>query len=166
MATHAQDINLIDDFIAHFQRTHYLPPLTAKILTLLVLEGFETGLTFEQLLDKTGASKSSVSQSLNTLLEFEKIRFQTREGSRKKYFMPLKLNEILMQYQCNLEAQNQIMDKVICFRQQQNATVDACNHVLITKIFQEHIVKIGEVVADTISRIKEVEKSMEINDSQ
>lgn len=163
MESNVQNSTLFDDFIHHFQKVHFLPPLSAKILTLIVLDGFEKGFTFEDLLELTGASKSSVSQSLNSLLEQEKIHFEMHEGCRKKHFKPRKINELLSQFQDNLEYQNRMMDKMICYRHQQLQGSDQYKQVEITKIFQEHIQQMSALVANTIERIRAVEKSMETN---
>ena len=130
-------------------------------MTLLVLEGFESGLTFEQLVEMTGASKSSVSQSLNALLDFGKIHFEMHEGCRKKHFKPKKINELLSQFQENLISQNLMMDKMICYRQHQLEGTDRFKQVEITKIFKAHIEQMTQLVASTIEKIKEVEKSMD-----
>ena len=76
---------LIEELGIHFENLHLLPPLAARIYAILLLEGME-GLTFEELLEKTASSKSSVSTNINLLMQAEMIEYTTLPGDRKRYF--------------------------------------------------------------------------------
>ena len=76
---------LIEELGIHFEGEYSLPPLAARIFANLVVID-EDGLTFEDCLIKRGASKSSISTSINLLLQREFISYFTKPGDRKKYF--------------------------------------------------------------------------------
>ncbi len=64
---------LIEMFGIHFELLYNLPPLGSRILGLLIIDGCKTGLTFEEIVEKLGASKSSISTNLNLLLKMDKL---------------------------------------------------------------------------------------------
>jgi len=76
---------LIEELGVHFETEYDIPPLAARILANLVLTD-EDGLTFEDCLLKRGASKSSISTSLNLLLQMDFVKYFTKSGDRKRYF--------------------------------------------------------------------------------
>lgn len=76
---------LIEDLGIHFEGEYSLPPLAARIFASLVLTD-EDGLTFEECLLKRGASKSSISTSINLLLQLGMISYFTKSGDRRRYF--------------------------------------------------------------------------------
>ncbi|MRI01345.1 transcriptional regulator [Kriegella sp. EG-1] len=77
---------LIEDLGIHFETEYDLPPLAARIFASLVLTE-EDGLTFEDCIHKRGASKSSISTSLNLLLQREFVKYYTKSGDRRRYFI-------------------------------------------------------------------------------
>lgn len=62
-----------------------LAPLAARILSYIILTG-RAGTTFEDLVSKLSASKSTISLHLNHLQDLKKIVYFTKLGDRKKYF--------------------------------------------------------------------------------
>lgn len=70
----------------YYGKTFSLPPLAAKIYAVLIFDFARKGITFEELLEKTSASKSSVSENLKVLSE--KLLVVSKYGSsgRKRYF--------------------------------------------------------------------------------
>ena len=63
-----------------------LAPVAARILSYIVLTG-KVGTTFEDLVTKLCASKSTISTHLNHLQDLKKIEYFTKLGDRKKYFV-------------------------------------------------------------------------------
>lgn len=59
---------------SHFVDEHDLPPLAAKIYSFLILSEAESH-TFDEIIEITGASKSSVSNQLNFLSEVGRVDF-------------------------------------------------------------------------------------------
>ena len=76
---------LIEILGVHLEGEHKVPPLAARIYAILILTA-EEGLTFEDFLERSGASKSSVSTSLNLLLSMEIISYFTKHGDRRRFF--------------------------------------------------------------------------------
>ncbi|SDL64256.1 GbsR/MarR family transcriptional regulator [Kriegella aquimaris] len=76
---------LIEELGIHFENEYSLPPLAARIFANLVITD-EVGLTFDDCLTKRGASKSSISTSLNLLLQLGMITYFTKSGDRRRYF--------------------------------------------------------------------------------
>lgn len=76
---------LIETLGVHLEGEYNLPPLAARIYAILILTD-EDGLTFEDCLEKRGASKSSTSTSLNLLLNMGIITYFTKPGDRRRYF--------------------------------------------------------------------------------
>ncbi len=63
-----------------------LAPVEARILSYLILTG-KVGATFEDLVTKLCASKSTISTHLKHLQDLKKIEYFTKIGDRKKYFV-------------------------------------------------------------------------------
>tara|TARA_R110002051_G_scaffold71624_5_gene129432 strand:+ start:72023 stop:72502 length:480 start_codon:yes stop_codon:yes gene_type:complete len=76
---------LIEELGVHFEAEYGLPPLAARIFGNLVVTE-EVGLTFDDCQMKRGASKSSISTSLNLLLQLGMITYFTKSGDRRRYF--------------------------------------------------------------------------------
>lgn len=77
---------LVEKLGVHFENTYRLAPVAARILSFVVLNG-RSGTTFDDLVTKLGASKSTISTHLNHLLGLKKIVYFTKSGDRRKYFM-------------------------------------------------------------------------------
>ena len=76
-----------------FRRMHHLSPMAAKILSVLAIEGCIHGLTFEDLIERLGVSKSALSTNIHLLLDKELIYYETKEGKRRKYFKSFPFNK-------------------------------------------------------------------------
>ncbi|MBW2960232.1 GbsR/MarR family transcriptional regulator [Mesonia aestuariivivens] len=76
---------LIEEVGLHFEHTHQISPLAARIYAIMILSPSD-GHTFEEILEITCASKSSVSTQLNVLLQLKKAEYFTKSGDRKRYF--------------------------------------------------------------------------------
>ncbi|MFG6685138.1 GbsR/MarR family transcriptional regulator [Mariniflexile sp. HNIBRBA6329] len=63
-----------------------LAPVAARIMSYIILTG-KAGTTFEDLVSKLCASKSTISTHLNHLQDLKKIVYFTKLGDRKKYFI-------------------------------------------------------------------------------
>lgn len=76
---------LIEEIGVLFEQTHSLTPLAARINAIMILSPNE-GHTFEEIVEITQASKSSVSTQLNLLLKLNRAEYFTKSGERKRYF--------------------------------------------------------------------------------
>ena len=77
---------LIEKLGVHIESKEQLAPLAARIVASLVLKG-RKGETFEGLVDKLNASKSTISSHLTNLQAAHRITYYTKSGDRKKYFI-------------------------------------------------------------------------------
>jgi len=87
----AQDLieeqkSLVEELGVYFHNLEDMSPLSARIFSLLILIG-EEGTCFDELVENLGASKSSISVNLNLLQTKGVIRYFTRTGDRKRYFI-------------------------------------------------------------------------------
>ncbi|GLU43369.1 GbsR/MarR family transcriptional regulator [Allomuricauda sp. NBRC 101325] len=80
---------IIETLGLHLEEEHNLPPLAARIYAILILTD-KDGLTFDGCLDRLGASKSSISTSLNLLVNMDIVSYFTKHGDRKRYFTTAK----------------------------------------------------------------------------
>lgn len=76
---------LIEKFGVFMEKTG-VTPAQARILGLLLICD-QAELTFEEIYQTLGISKSAASNALNALLAMEKIEYYTKPGDRKRYFV-------------------------------------------------------------------------------
>jgi len=77
---------LFKELVFHYEQFYKLQPLTARIYALLILNNCSKGLSFENLHETLEVSKSSVSHSINTLLDLNFIEQFKLNNERKRYF--------------------------------------------------------------------------------
>lgn len=80
-----QKKNLIEELGVHLEKDN-LAPLAARIFSTLILSG-KRGVTFDELVKDLKAGKSSVSTHLDHLQNTNRIKYFTRSGDRKRYFV-------------------------------------------------------------------------------
>lgn len=76
---------LIEEIGIRLESRLSLAPLAARIYSVLALSSRD-GLTFEEIREAIGASKSSTSVNLKTLMQLKYIDYYTKSGNRKRYF--------------------------------------------------------------------------------
>lgn len=121
---------LIEELGVQLEQDHYAP-LAARIFATLILIG-KQGITFDQLVLDLNASKSSVSTHLELLQTNNKVRYFTKPGDRKRYFV---VNNELManmidEQVARWEAHKSIHKKVLSYKKQRNEEMvnDKENH--------------------------------------
>ncbi len=149
---------LIEMFGIHFENNHNLPPLGARILATLILDGCRTGITFEDLVERLGASKSSISTNLNLLLKIGKITYYTLPGDRKKYFKPSPFSERLSGYMRMLAFEKEIIDRMVEYRQKTASCREEEINLENVKAYKDHVIEVEQLLARTIEKFKEIEK--------
>ncbi|WP_245188882.1 GbsR/MarR family transcriptional regulator [Maribacter dokdonensis] len=116
---------LIEELGVYFETEYDLPPLAARIFANLVVTD-EDGLTFDDCLEKRGASKSSISTSLNLLQQIGFINYFTKSGDRKRYFKVSEKDAFfsnkLKQSLKKLETECKMIDKVAEYNKEHNIT--------------------------------------------
>lgn len=79
-------MDLVEKLGVHLEGREQLAPVAARILSYIILTG-KKGTTFEDMVITLCASKSTVSTHLNHLQDLNKIKYFTKTGDRKKYFV-------------------------------------------------------------------------------
>ncbi|WP_294820685.1 hypothetical protein [uncultured Flavobacterium sp.] len=148
---------LIELFGIHFEQYHHMPPLGSRIFATLILDCCNIGLTFEDLVERMGASKSSVSTNLNLLLKLGKITYYTLPGDRKKYFKPSPFSERFSNYMKMIEFEKMIVDRMLAYREKTASCKAELGDLERTKAYKEHVLQMEELLTATISKFKEIE---------
>lgn len=110
-----KQIELIEQFAVLMEQS--MQPAMAKIVALLNVAD-ETELTFNQIQDTLGLSKSGTSQAINHLLTVERIEYKTKLGDRKSYFfIPIhKWKETAGKHLGGIEAYIEINKRILALR--------------------------------------------------
>lgn len=80
-----EKLALVEELGVHIECADNLAPLASRIFIYLILNGSE-GATFDELIEKLEASKSSISTNLQLLQTMGRITYYTKCGDRKRYF--------------------------------------------------------------------------------
>lgn len=98
-----------------------LAPLAARIFATLILTG-KQGLTFEQLVSDLNASKSSVSSHLENLQTSQKVKYFTKPGDRKRYFIihPNLMVNVIDEMTSKWETEKELHQKVLDYKKDYN----------------------------------------------
>lgn len=80
---------LIEKLGVHIEHTESLAPVASRVLATLIITG-QKGTTFEELVTDICASKSTISTHLTHLQAIKRVDYFTKQGDRKKYFVPTK----------------------------------------------------------------------------
>lgn len=147
--------NLIEELSLHFVNEHDLPPLAAKIYAYLILSKAES-LTFEEITDITGASKSSVSNQLNFLIEEGRVDFIQKDDKRKRYFKTKRdyLCKTLESHLEKIQKEINMLSKVIQHKSDQDF-----NKKLVA-IFKNHLEDEKENILGTIDNLKQTSHNL------
>ncbi len=150
-------------FGIHFETLHNLPPLASRILGTLIVDCCKSGLTFEELVERMNASKSSVSTNLNLLLKIGKIQYYTVSGDRKKYFKPSPFSERLANYQKMIVLEKQLIEKILAYREKTISCPEELCNLENVKAYKTHILDVEKLLAKTIEKFKEIENTNKPN---
>lgn len=149
---------LIEMFGIHFESLYNLPPLGSRILGTLIIDSCRAGITFDELVERMGASKSSVSTNINLLLKLGKINYYTLPGDRKKYFKPSPFSERLNNYMKMIEFEKVLINRIMDYREKTaECEAERCNLDNI-KAYKEHVLDIEQSLLKTIEKLKKIEK--------
>ena len=148
---------IIELFGIHFEKLYNIPPLAARIIGTLIIDGCKTGLTFEELVDKMKASKSSISTNLNLLQKMDKIFYFTKVGDRKKYFKAEPLGQRLDNYLVLVNNEKILIEKVINYRKKNISCSQEEINLKNAYAYKEHMIKAEQLLTNTINEFKEIE---------
>ena len=153
----AEKQEIIEMFGVHFEQLYNIPPLAARILGTLIIDGCKSGLTFEELVEKMKASKSSISTNLNLLQKMDKINYFTKIGDRKKYFKAAPLSQRLNNYLTLVNNEKILIDKIIRYREKNISCSQEEINLQNSYAYREHMLKAEQLLMTTINNFKEIE---------
>ena len=111
----AEKKEAVESIGLHIEKRTQIAPLAARIQALMILNS-DKGMTFDEIVAFTQASKSSVSSNLNLLLQMKSSEYYTVPGDRKRYFRSskdylfLRLEKYLEMVNEEIDITNQIND--------------------------------------------------------
>lgn len=152
--------NLIEEIGLSFEERHNLPPLAGRLFAVLVLSKHD-GHSFEELVEISQASKSSVSTNLNLLVQIKYVEYYTKPGDRKRYFritnnnLRITLEEKLL----DLEKEITIVQKINKYNCDHNPQKFKSNES-IGIIFQKYLESQIKNLKTTIDKMLAFEKRM------
>ena len=130
-----------------------MSPLAARIYAIMILSPYD-GHTFDEILEMTCASKSSVSTQLNLLLQLKKVEYFTKSGDRKRYFRASKsylintLKEDLERVKEEIALINKITEFNSLYNQHKYE-----EHGVISVLFRAYLIKQQGNMKDTIEKM-------------
>ena len=148
---------LIEMYGIHFEHQYNISPLAARILGVLIIDGCKSGVTFEELVAKMKASKSSISTNLNLLQKMDLINYFTVSGDRKKYFKAAPLSERLKNYLNLIDSEKLLVEKIITYREKNISCTQENINLQNSYAYKEHLIKVEEVLNNSINKFKEIE---------
>lgn len=154
MALSKKKLKLIEEIGLRLETRLQIAPLAARIYALLTLSSYE-GLTFEEIREIIGSSKSSTSVNLNVLAQLKHIEYYTKSGDRKRYFRVSKYYQLTA-----LEAQLRSLENEINLVEKINSynrvhfPEKFTNEKSLGEITTDYLSKMQVLITDTIDKIK------------
>ncbi|PVW15256.1 GbsR/MarR family transcriptional regulator [Marixanthomonas spongiae] len=144
---------LVEELGLSFEDNHNLPPLAGRIYAVMILSSVD-GHSFEDIIEITSASKSSVSTNLNLLVQLKFIEYFTKTGDRKRYFRTTKnyLRLTLEEHYESIDKELELVKKVNTFNKKHNPEKFKKNKN-IGLIFQEYLTTQKENLETTIKKM-------------
>lgn len=150
---------LIEKLGVFFEKEHHVAPVAARIFALIILSG-KKGITFEELVCRLKAGKSTVSSHLDSLQSQNKIEYFTVIGDRKRYFIVNKdlmmnsLDELEKQWVEQKSLFEEVLEfKIECVREDENEAEDE-NFVNFDVRFQKELISYAGEILQSIGRLK------------
>lgn len=136
-------------------------PLAARIYGLLTLSSYE-GLTFEEVREALGSSKSSTSINLNVLTQLKFVEYYTRPGDRKRYFKVSKSfqKKYLIQYSLTLHNEVNLISKINTYNKK-HYPEKFINENSMGTIMQEYLKAQEELVEVTLKKMSKFLETQE-----
>lgn len=147
-------VDLFQDFCAHHELVYHLSPLTAQIYTYIMFNNNRDGVTFDELVERLNASKSSVSTSLNLLISNNQIEHFNKIDERKRFFR-LNPNYMTLRLQIIrdvLEREHALSLRLIKFVDEGTLKANNCNKKM--ELYIDHLEKGKNHIAETIEKLK------------
>lgn len=146
--------NLIEKIGLRLETRLQIAPLAARIYALLTLSSYE-GVTFEEIREIIGSSKSSTSVNLNVLMQLKHIDYHTKTGDRKRYFRVAKYFQLtnLEAYHQSLENEIKLVEKITDYNQTHHPE-KFTDEKSLGDITTDYLRKMQSLVSEIIDAIK------------
>ncbi len=147
---------LIEALGMHFESLYQMPPLATRMYAMLLLTTSE-GLTFEELMEATEASKSSVSTNLNLLVRTQKIEYFTKPGDRKRYFKknPNYLKDRLSNHSQQVNKELKLFE-VTCTFMKHHCEASYKKNEKFTTIYKDFLQNMKQLMDTTITKLETI----------
>ena len=140
---------LIEEIGLHFELTHQISPLAARIYAIMILSPYD-GHTFDEILEITQASKSSVSTQLNLLVQLKKVEYFTKPGDRKRYLV-----NTLEEHVQTINQEIKMVNKIAEFNAEFNKHKYE-EHGQFSILFKEYLINQKKNMMDTIEKMSKL----------
>lgn len=150
---------LIEEIGVRLESRLRIAPLAARVYALLTLSSSE-GLTFEQIREIIGSSKSSISVNLNVLTQLQLIKYYTKSGDRKRYFRIAKNFQLtaLEAHQKSLKDEIALVEKINNYNKTYYPEKFQ-NQKSVGSLTQDYLKKMQALVGSTIEKIRDFHQS-------
>jgi transcriptional regulator len=142
-----------------FRRLHHLSPMAARTLSVLAIEGSAEGLTFEGLIERLQASKSTLSTSINLLQDKELVYYETKENKRRKYFKSFPFDKRFGEFLDLVRYEKDFTIRFESYMKEQNQREYIFPQERINKmdVFLDFLTQIEELTQDFLEKLKQEE---------
>ena len=143
---------IYQELIEFYGTLFNLPPLSAKIYAYLIFDFDKKGHTFDEFLEVFCASKSSISSSINFLLNNNLIKTINKIDERKRYFIinddfvKIRFEEILNR----MKKEISIVEKIQKFSEQINQEAEKSTRF---EIYREMLEKNRDNIENTLKKL-------------
>ena len=141
------DKEIFREMVKFYGEAFHLPPLAAKIYAYLIFDFEREGASFDEFVEIFSASKSSVSSSLNLLLNLNIIKDFNKIDERKRFFvmnenfMKIRFEEIIEKMERELSILHNLKD----FRNTSDESA-LRKFEIYTRLFNKNITNIKETL--------------------
>ena len=151
----SQRNQLIEELGVLMERKHQLSPVAARILSTLILTGKE-GSTFDQLVQNLNVSKSTVSIHLDQLQHTNKIKYFTKPGDRKRYFVinPNLTVDVIDEMTAQWKTEKEIHQKILQYKTTSNKVFQDQKDTSFDLDFQKDLLVFLDEAITAIQKLK------------
>lgn len=146
--------NLIEELGVHLERDN-LAPLAARIMATLILSG-KKGVTFDELVCNLQAGKSTVSTHLDHLQNTNRVKYFTKPGDRKRYFVidPNLIVNVMDEMLNKWENEKKLHLKIRKYKQQCNKKAEETGGFQFDLEFQDDFLTFLEETSNAVKKFK------------
>ena len=133
--------------------------MAARTLSILAIEGSAEGLTFEGLIERLQASKSTLSTSINLLQDKELVYYETKENKRRKYFKSFPFDKRFGEFLDLVRYEKDFTIRFESYMKEQNQREHIFPQERINKmdVFLDFLTQIEELTQDFLEKLKQEE---------